>query len=140
MSPLKILQWNCRGLRTNLPELQQMLTSQEISVACLQETKINKDQPVRGFTGYHSYSCGQDGLQGGTSIYIKENTIQREIQLNTPLQATAVRISLATVLTICSISTPFNTHISTTPQPTYSSTSKAFSPPWRLQRTQPPMG
>ena len=106
------MQWNCRGLRTNLPELQQMLTSQEISVACLQETKINKDQPVRGFSGYHSYSCGQDGLQGGTSIYIKENTIHREIQLNTPLQATAVRISLATVLTICSIYLPPSTPIS----------------------------
>ena len=112
MAPLNILQWNCRGLRSNFPELQQMLTSSEVSAVCLQETKINKDHTIRGFAGYHSFSRGLDGLQGGSSLYIKENTLHREIQLNTPLQAIAVRLTLSTVMTICSIYLPPSEQIS----------------------------
>ena len=89
-----------------------MLTSSEVSAVCLQETKINKDHTIRGFAGYHSFSRGLDGLQGGSSLYIKENTLHREIQLNTPLQAIAVRLTLSTVMTICSIYLPPSEQIS----------------------------
>ena len=43
---MTFLQWNCRGLRANFSDLQQILSDHTPSVLCLQETKLS---PGTGF-------------------------------------------------------------------------------------------
>ena len=49
-----ILQWNCKGLKYNIPELQLIITETNPIVICLQEIKLNTESfELRGYTAYH---------------------------------------------------------------------------------------
>jgi len=45
----KILQWNCRGIGANLTDLQ-LLLSQNVHVACLQETGLQPNSQFSNIT------------------------------------------------------------------------------------------
>jgi len=49
----KILQWNCPGIGANLTDLQ-LLLSQNVHVACLQETRLH---PNSQFSIKHYSAC-----------------------------------------------------------------------------------
>ena len=105
-----ILQWNCRGLMNNHQEL--CLLSQQYSpvAMCLQETHIADISKVsfKGYTPYHRIDNSHDRASGGSSILIRNNVIHSPVNLNTNLQAVAVKITLSFVFTICSIYAPPN--------------------------------
>ena len=103
-----LLQWNCRGLRANFPELQRLLLKHDTAAGCLQETKLppNLDINIRGYSAYHCHSGGADGLSGGTSIFVKNTVPHRSVPLTSNLQAIAVRMSLEKSFTLCSIYLP----------------------------------
>ena len=72
-----ILQWNCRGLMTNHPELC-LLSQQYNPVAmCLQETHIADISKVsfEGFTPYHRLDNSHDRASGGSSLLIRNDVI-----------------------------------------------------------------
>ena len=103
-----ILQWNCRGLMNNHPELC-ILSQQYNPVAiCLQETHISDEAKAsfKGFTPYHKLDLSHDRASGGSSILIRNDVIHSPVHLTTNLQAVAVRITLSFVFTICSIYAP----------------------------------
>ena len=94
-----ILQWNCRGLMNNHPELC-ILSQQYNPVAiCLQETHISDEANAsfKGFTPYHKLDLSHDRASGGSSILIRNDVIHSPVNLNTNLQAVAVRITLSFV-------------------------------------------
>ena len=101
-----ILQWNCRGLANSHPELC-ILSQQYNPVAiCLQETHIadvNKAS-FKGYAPYHRLDTSHERACGGSSIFIHS-----PVQLNTNLQAVAVKITLS--FTICSLYCPPNSYI-----------------------------
>ena len=103
-----ILQWNCRGLMNNHPELC-LLSQQYNPVAiCLQETHIadiNKTS-FNGYTPYHRIDTSHERASGGSSILIRNDVIHSPVHLDTSLQAVAVKITLSFVFTICSIYVP----------------------------------
>ena len=108
-----ILQWNCRGLMNNHPELC-LLSQQYNPVAmCLQETHIADVSKVsfKGYTPYHKIDSSHDRTSGGSSILIRNDIIHSPVTLNTNLQAVAVKITLSFVFTICSIYAPPNKYI-----------------------------
>ncbi|RUS72308.1 hypothetical protein EGW08_019931 [Elysia chlorotica] len=84
MSNPHFLQWNCRGLRANYPELQHITLKHNVAAACLQETKLppNLDFNIRDLSAYHHHSGGADGLSGGTSIFVKNTVPHRSITLS----------------------------------------------------------
>ena len=86
----RIIQWNCRGLKSNYNEIL-----------------LN----IRDFnTYYHIYSQGQRP-SGGSSILVHSACPQREIKLVTNLQAVAVSVTLDKEITIGSVYIPPNFHL-----------------------------
>ena len=81
MAELTILQLNCRSLRSNFAEIEDLLITNEIHVACFNETKCAKTQPkIKGYVLAsfvpHSYR--------GSSIYVKQELEYKEL-LNTSI-------------------------------------------------------
>ena len=111
----KIIQWNCRGLKSNYNEILLLLSLLNPSVFCLQETFLKTDDQlnIRDFNTYnYIYSEGQRP-SGGSSIIVHSSCPQREIKLVTNLQAVAVSVTLDKEITICSVYIPPNFHLET---------------------------
>jgi exonuclease III len=103
-----IIQWNCRGLKPNFNELRIMADNHNPIVFCLQETFLNSvNFNIRGFNSYHHLSTDIGGRAcGGVSVLVKEGIPHSEVTINTPLQAKAVTVSAAEVMTVCSLYLP----------------------------------
>ena len=98
-----IVQWNCRGLRNNFEELIKLISDHNSIAVCLQETflKPNESPTIRGYTAYHKVEDGERAA-GGSSVLIKNSIPQKQIPLNTQLQAIAVSITLhKTISVLC---------------------------------------
>ena len=73
MDHYSILQWNCRGIRANLPDLQLLLTT-KVQIACLQETRLppNSDFSIKHFSTYnhnpHPLSQNNTPINGITTL------------------------------------------------------------------------
>ena len=94
----------------NHPELC-LLSQQYNPVAmCLQETHIADVSKIsfKGYTSYHKVDNSHDRASGGSSVLIRNSIIHSPVNLNTNLQAVAVKITLSFVFTICSIYAPPN--------------------------------
>ena len=80
-SELRILQWNCRGLRTKMAELPDLLSAKEVDVAVLQETKLKPGDKCPRFDGYtiirNDRTPTEDGVysQGGGLLTIIKNDV-----------------------------------------------------------------
>ena len=114
-SKLKIIQWNCRGLKSKYNQILLLLSLLNPSVFCLQETFLKPDDQlnIRDFNTYnYIYSEGQRP-SGGSSILVHSSCPQREIKLVTNLQAVAVSVTLDKEITICSVYIPPNFHLET---------------------------
>ena len=112
---MTVLQWNIRGLTANTAELSSLLGLLGPSVVCLQETKLaanTKYTPPKNYKAYNKIHTDNMIASGGSSILVKNNTLQRPIPLITQLQATAVRVTLHRAVTICSVYIPPDRHLS----------------------------
>ena len=70
-----ILQWNCRGLNANFPELEILLQTFSPAAICLQETLQTDKKPItlRKYSHFFKNSLKSDGRPGGgVSIYVKK--------------------------------------------------------------------
>lgn len=105
-----IIQWNCRGLRANFAELQQILVTLNPIAVCLQETQLvpGTSPSFKGFTIYHCHGPNTLRPSGGTAILVRSHVPHCHIAVNSTLQATAVRISnvLERAITLCSLYIP----------------------------------
>ena len=104
----KIIQWNCRGLKPNYNEVSLLISEYNPSVFCFQETFLKPDDNIslRGFNVYNYVHTDCLRPSGGASIFVKSSFPQREIDLQTELQATAVSVTLDREITICSVYIP----------------------------------
>lgn len=104
-----IIQWNCRGFRANFDEIGILTSEEKASIFCLQETFIKPSDSlqIRNFCMYNSYGpVVHNRASGGSSILIKCGIIHSHINLNTSLQAVAIRVSLHRTFTVCSVYIP----------------------------------
>ena len=104
----KIIQWNCRGLKSNYNEILLLLSLLNPSIFCLQETflKTNDNIDIKGFKSYNYIHSEGQRPSGGSSIFVKSCLPQREIKIITQLQAVAVSVTLDKETTICSVYIP----------------------------------
>ena len=106
-----IIQWNCRGVRANLNEIHILGQIFSITALCLQETYLADCEQIN-FKHYTHYSKCQPPTatrpQGGVSILVNNMYPHSKIQLSTPLQAVAMRISLHKTISLCSLYLPPN--------------------------------
>ena len=92
-----IIQWNCRGFNSRTRDLMVLISKHNPCVIALQETKKKEGQCINGFPKYKPYLENYtDGLIacGGVALMVRNDLIQEEIELNTQLQAVAVRVTL----------------------------------------------
>ena len=101
----KIIQWNCRGLKSNYNEILLLLSLLNPSIFCLQGTflKTNDNIDIKGFKSYNYIHSEGQRPSGGSSIFVKSCLPQREIKIKTQLQAVAVSVTLDKETTICSV-------------------------------------
>ena len=102
-----IIQWNCRGFRANKEDLELLCSDFSPVAVCLQETKVTSAETVE-MTGYNTYCMIPDPTfpSGGSAILVSKSHPQRQVQLNTQLQAVAVNVTINTPVTICSLYLP----------------------------------
>ena len=116
MGQNSILQWICRGLKANFNELLILLSLFNPKICCLQETFLtpNDNLEVRNFSSYNYIKNNCQRASGGASIMIHSTVPHRKIDVNTNLQAIAIKASLNKSITMCSIYIPPNKRISQT--------------------------
>jgi ribonuclease HI len=103
------LQWNCRGLRANIDEIQILTQHFQPAVFSLQEIKLSKDNPfnLRHYTHFsHNPYSSDTRPHGGVSLLIRKNIPHSQINLNTPIQAVAAAVSCHRPISVCSIYIP----------------------------------
>ena len=89
-----VCHWNIRGYRSNYYHLRTLLHHTQAVVMCLQETRLpaHATAPPRGFSMFFKRgNIVNDIDYGGVCTLINNEIPFTEIELNTPLQAVAVR-------------------------------------------------
>ena len=104
----RIIQWNCRGIRSKFEELFLLLTLFRPSVFCLQETFLKPEEKFtfKGFNVYNYIHTDCLRASGGSSLLVNSSLPQREIKLQTDLQAVAVSVTLEKEINFCSVYIP----------------------------------
>ena len=82
----KIIQWNCRGLRSNYNDLAILLQEHSPSAVCLQETSLKPNTNI-SFKNISIINCfgpaNNERACWGVSILLKDGTPHQQITLNT---------------------------------------------------------
>ncbi len=108
-----ILQWNIRGIKSNLHELNLFCSNYKTSIIALQECKFNSTvSPLKGFQFFHSPTPNSSG---DVALLIHKNHYCSKINLNVRnFQAVAVRVSdlAGRTISVCSVYLPPNNNIS----------------------------
>ena len=88
-----IIQWNCRGLRSNRETIELLISKYSPAAICLQETLLtpHQTQTFKHYSAY--YKSGIHGL-GGVCILVKNKFIHSQVQFQADLQAVAVCITI----------------------------------------------
>ena len=105
---INIIQWNCRGFKAIFLELNLLVQSFLPIAFCLQETHLKETDKIslKGYSMYSTFSEENERASGGSTILVKDRTLHSTVDLDTDLQAVAVRISIDRTITLCSIYIP----------------------------------
>ena len=102
----KIIQWNCRDLRSNYNDLVIILQEHSPSAVCLQETNLKTNTNI-SFESYSIINClgsaNNERAFWGVSILLRDGTPHEHIVLSTNLQAVAVNMNCHRPMMICSV-------------------------------------
>ena len=88
-----IIQWNCRGLRSNREDIELLISKYSPAAICLQETLLtpHQTQTLKHYSAYHK--SGIHG-HGGVFILVKNKLIHSQVQFQADLQAVPVCITI----------------------------------------------
>ena len=101
-----IIQWNCRGLRSNREDIELLISKYSPAAICLQETMLKRDQ-TQTFKHHSAYYKNGINGHGGVSILVKNNFIHSQVQFQADLQAVAVCITINNKMyTVASVYVP----------------------------------
>ena len=104
-----IIQWNLQSYYTHFSDLKCLIKEHSPSVLCLQETCISPNRrtfPPSSYNLFTSNPTRNDLHERGTAVLVHRKLFNQEIELNTNLQATAVRVGLGKLYTVCSLYLP----------------------------------
>ena len=88
-----LIQWNCRGLRSNREDIELLISKYSPAAICLQETLLTPYQ-TQTFKHYSAYY--KSGIHGydGVCVLVKNKFIHSQVQFQADLQAIAVCITI----------------------------------------------
>ena len=103
-----IIQWNCRGLRSNREDIELLISKYSPAAICLQETMLKRNQ-IQTFKHYSAYYKNSINGHGGVCILVQNNFIHSQVQFQADLQAVAVCITINNkAYTVASVYVPPN--------------------------------
>lgn len=113
MAHHNIIQWNCRGLRTRREEMELLIHKYSPVALCIQETKLSDNiQHKQTFSNHSCYYTSTENGSGGVGIIVKNSFLQRQISINTDLQAVAVSVTIdKKAYTLCSLYIPPSSYL-----------------------------
>ena len=88
-----IIQWNCRGLRSNREDIELLVSKYSPAAICLQETLLTPHQ-TQTFKHYSAYYKSGIHGHGCVCILVKDKFIHSQVQFQADLQAVAVCITI----------------------------------------------
>ena len=101
-----IIQWNCRGLRSNREDIELLISKYSPAAICLQETMLTPHQ-TQTFKHYSAYYKSGIHGHGGVCILVKDKFIHSQVQFQADLQAVAVCITINDkIYTVASVYVP----------------------------------
>ena len=102
---MSIAQWNCRGIRSNSEQLKVLIRDCNVSVVAVQETKLAAEpfNPGINYAFHRSPPVIGERAKGGTGFIIHRSIKHNVLQLNTSLQACAIRAFIGKSITLCSL-------------------------------------
>ena len=104
-----ILQWNCRGLRSNYQDLQTVIRWRSPLIVGLQETKLSPAMTcaIKGYAIFRKDVRSDTIAHGGVLLAVHHSMPARQLQLSSVLQAVAARVHLRhREVTVCSLYLP----------------------------------
>ena len=107
-----IIQWNCRDLKINFIEITLLVQAFLPVTFCLQETHLKKSDTINLKNIPCTAVYEDERAAGGSTILVRDNILHSYVNLNTDLQAVAVRITLDTTSTLCLVYIPPSTALS----------------------------
>ncbi|GBN97329.1 hypothetical protein AVEN_34548-1 [Araneus ventricosus] len=107
-----LVSWNCRGLKTKISDLKDIINTYRPACIALQEThfKTTDNIKVKHYSVLNK-NYDSDRASGGVALLIAKDIPSAPLQLNTSLQAIAARIHTISLITICSLYLPPNQQI-----------------------------
>ena len=105
MTNVSIIQWNAQGVRSKKDELSEMINLHNANIIAIQETKLwnNSNFSLPHYNTVRRDGHYNEGPHGGVAIFIHTSIPFNEIDVNTPIQAIAVRVHLQREITICNL-------------------------------------
>ena len=100
-----LLNWNIRGFFTNKYELQVLINEFKPLFITLQETKLNIEAHINNYKSYIKNKPFSQGINacGGVMTLVNSNLHSLNFQLNTNLQAIAVKLYYPFEFIICNL-------------------------------------
>lgn len=113
--PVNIVQWNCRGARSNIEDLKDLMQALDPEVTCLQETFLSESASFRfGRCAVYRKDRPPDVRGGGVALIVQPSCPSEQIPLTSNLEAVAARIYIGITVTVCSLYLPPNEQITLT--------------------------
>jgi len=107
MEDFTITQWNCQGLQSKKEDLIQIINNYKPSAFALQETMLNGNFSLPGYTTYNKPGHFNRKAHGGSAIIIHSSIPHKQLQLQLfQLQAIAIIASLNSPIILCSMYIP----------------------------------
>jgi len=100
----KLIQWNCRGFRSNYEDILLLTKEHQPLCICLQETMLGATivRAPKGYTITCNNSLGPVPGEG-LAIMIRNDVPFYTVDINSPIQAMAIRIRMDRNITLCNL-------------------------------------
>ncbi|GBM69287.1 hypothetical protein AVEN_171741-1, partial [Araneus ventricosus] len=100
--------WNCRGIRTKLQDIKEMINNLQSVCIGLQETFLTSNIPLklRGYNSARKDAATGTRHSGGVCILTSNLYPCTPLTLHTSMQAVAVQVHTRSLVTICCVYLP----------------------------------
>ena len=86
-----ILQWNINCLRTKFPRLEELLSTENVGIIALQETKNSPNREIK-IRGFNVYKKDRNVRGGGVLLAVHRNIPSTPLAINSPLEIVACSV------------------------------------------------
>lgn len=102
---MKFVQWNLTSFNAQYNFLKLIINSNQPTIIALQETRFKKENAIN-IPHYNIYFKNRPEAAGGVAIYVKETYRAEQINLQTSLEAIAIKFYCDQIITLCNLFIP----------------------------------